>query len=85
METTTIVLHGIHINLRYEWHSPDQIEWCLDLDSDVMVDLKLMLLETLLRLHYNETITKYLWDEHQARVYEEDARAAARAEDFNPF
>jgi hypothetical protein len=85
MISTTIILHGISVSLCYEWYSPDKIEWCLDEETyDVLPNTIFNLLEILLRRHYNNKISLLLWDEHQARVYEEDAKAATLAEDM-PF
>jgi hypothetical protein len=84
MINTIIILHGISIELRYEWFSPDKIEWILAKKHEEMVSHELRLLDILLRRHYNNKICLLLWDEHQAQVYEEDAKAAARAEDI-PF
>ena len=85
MNKTTITLYGIPVDLRYEVHGPGKLEWHLDTDSEEMADQRLMLLEYYLRREDNKLITHILWDEHQARVYEADARAAAIADDYTPF
>jgi hypothetical protein len=84
MISTTIVLFGLPITLRYQVHPSRYIEWWLDVDVQDM-SAHDELLELLLRKFCPSMITKILEDEHQAHVYEEDAKAAARAEDYNPF
>jgi hypothetical protein len=85
MTKTTLTLYGLPTAIRYHVHEPGRIEWHLDHDSEEMSHQELMLLEHLLRKHENQNILDMLWDEHQALVYEQDARAAAAAEDYNPF
>ena len=85
MVSTTIVLFGLPVTIRYQVH-PEQryIEWWLDVPHEEMMAHD-ELLECVLRKYCSATITKILEDEYQARVYEEDAKAAAAAEDYNPF
>jgi hypothetical protein len=84
MISTTITLFGLPIVLRYEVHSPGILEWCLDRTANEMVEHEYALLEHMLRQFQSHQIECILRDEHQARIYEEDAKAAARAEDI-PF
>lgn len=83
--STTLTLYGISVRFRYKVHAPGRLEWHLDHDSDEMSHQELMLLEYLLRRYECKPIWEALWDEYQAMCYEQDARAAAAAEDFNPF
>ena len=85
MYTTTLTLLGLAVPIRYQYLGPGAIQWFLDKDADEMTDPIIILAETLLRTHYNDSILTMLADEIQAIQYEEDARAAVRAEDFNPF
>ena len=82
MIATTIVLFGLPVTLRYQVHPTQYIEWWLHMDEMSAND---DLLELLLRKFFSKKITKILEDEYQARIYEEDAKAAATAEDYNPF
>lgn len=75
----TIYLHSMALDLTYEFYDTDKIEWHLQRHE------RNELFEYILRMHYGEHIEKLIGDEHQAIVYEADARAAATAEDFNPF
>ena len=84
MYSTTIILHGIVIPIRYDFNEKEQIQWFLDKDADEMDEPLLIALEYLLRWHHWETIEKQLSDEAQAHIYEADAKAAATAEDM-PF
>ena len=85
MATTTLTILGLSIPIRYEYLGPNSIQWFLDKDADEMTDPITILAETLLRVHYNNKISLLLWDEIQGQRYEEDAKAAAQAEAFNPF
>ena len=80
---STVYITGIPVEIRWTWHGPDQIEWHLDETTKTKHAHKL--LENFLRAMRNDYITYMLHEEMQAKQYEEDARAAARAEDFNPF
>jgi hypothetical protein len=86
MISTTITLFGLPIVIRYEVHSPDILEWSLGRTAitKTLQSHEYALLEYMLRRHVNYKIECILRDEHQARVYEEDAKATARAEDM-PF
>ena len=77
MSTTTLVILGLAVPIRYEYIGPDSIQWFLDKDADEMADPLIILAEALLRKHYNNKISLMLWDEVQGVRYEEDARAAA--------
>lgn len=85
MSTTTLVILGLSVPIRYDYLGPDSIQWFLDKDADEMAEPLFILAETLLRKHYNNKISLMLWDEVQGIQYAEDAAAAARAEDYNPF
>ena len=85
MNKIVLILYGIPVSLRYKWHSSNYIEWHLDKNSNVMEYSDCMLVETLLRVHHSDYIQRVLRDEHQAQVYEEDSRAASRAENYSPF
>jgi len=85
MSTTTLVILGLAVPIRYDYIGPDSIQWFLDKDADEMTDPLIILAEALLRKHYTNKISLMLWEEVQAVRYEEDARLAAMAEDYNPF
>lgn len=80
--TSTVFVTGIPVEIRWKWHGPNQIEW--ELDKSTQTKHAKKLLENFLRAMRNDYINYILNEEHQARVYEADARAAAAAEDI-PF
>jgi aryl-alcohol dehydrogenase-like predicted oxidoreductase len=83
MQKSTVYVTGIPVVISWKWHAPDQIEWYLDESTSPEHARKL--LENFLRAMRTDYIEYMLNDEHQARIYEEDQRAAVAAEDFNPF
>jgi hypothetical protein len=83
MTKTSIILHGICIDLRYDVMLDDNVSWHLDKDADEMTK-EYKLLEFLLRQYCDFKIRCLLYDEHRANVYEKDQKAAALAEDI-PF
>ena len=85
MNKIVLILYGIPVSLCYQWFPSNYIEWHLDKDRNEITRQDLILLETLLRVHHSDYIQRVLRDEHQAQVYEEDSRAAARAENYSPF
>lgn len=83
MRTSTVYITGIPVVIRWKWHSANQIEWELDVEQTDSLQAK-KLLENFLRAMRTDYVEYMLNEEHQALVYESDARAAATAEDM-PF
>lgn len=85
---TTVSIMGLVVYVTYFVTNQNAVEWYLNQDwygDDGDCSIKgpgIELLEVLLRRHWSSLIKHELFEEFQDRMYEEEARLAARQDDL---